>query len=113
MMKTASRSREGLGRTIPRSLVVAAALGGLGFGSAPADAPAQEVRTWSDTSGQFKIQAKFVSVSNGTVTLEEPDGTSLEIELKKLSPADQKYVADRQAAEAANPFRKKAPSPFL
>ena len=70
-----------------------------------ARAQSQAVRTW--TSGEFKIQAKFVSESNGTVTLEQTDGENLEIELSKLSAADQKYVK-----AAANPFKAKAASPF-
>src|SRR4051812_35946950 len=90
--------------------VVAVAVLGLAAASARAQ---QDLRTWKDTSGQFTIKAKFVSVAEGVVTLQEEDGSSLEIELAKLSEADRKYVAERQKA-AASPFRKKAaaPSPF-
>jgi hypothetical protein len=79
------------------------------LGAALAHAQAPEVRTW--TSGGFKVQAKFVSVADGKVALEQPDGETLEIELTKLSAADQSYVAQQQKA-SANPFKKKADSPF-
>ncbi len=69
-----------------------------------------EMRTWNDTTGKFKIKGKFLSLENGTVTLEREDGTELEIELKKLSPADQKFIAD---SAADNPFKsKKDDDPF-
>jgi WD40 repeat protein len=51
-----------------------------------------------------------VSVAAGKVTLEQGDGTSLEIEVAKLSADDQKYVKELQAA-SENPFRK-SESPF-
>ena len=73
-------------------------------------AQSSELRTW--TSGQYKVQAKFVSVANGTVTLQQSDGEVLEIELDKLSAADRKYVADQEQKAASSPFKKKAASPF-
>lgn len=72
---------------------------------------AADMRTWSDASGKFKIQAKFVSNDNGKVTLEKSDGTELEIELKKLSATDQRYVADLEK-NAPNPFKTKEDDPF-
>lgn len=71
---------------------------------------AEEARTWSDKSGKFKIKATFKSLENGTVVLEQEDGSELEIELKKLSAADQEYA--NQAAEGDNPFKKKSDDPF-
>ncbi|MFL5328286.1 MAG: SHD1 domain-containing protein [Gemmataceae bacterium] len=65
---------------------------------------AAEMRTW--TSGKFKIEGKFVAVKDGKVTLEKADGSKVEVDLKKLSAADQKYVADQQAEED-NPFKSK------
>ena len=74
-------------------------------------AHAAEARAWSDASGKFSIKAVFVSVAGGKVTLKSEDGTTVEIELAKLSNADQKYVAEQKAA-AENPFKKKADNPF-
>jgi len=92
----------------PRCLLASGCLVVLTSALAAAQAP--EVRTW--TSGEFKIEARFVSVTGGAVTLARPDGETLEIEMKALSPADQQYVARQQKAAAANPFKKKAASPF-
>jgi hypothetical protein len=75
-------------------------------------AVAQELRTWSDASGKFKIKAKFLSEADGTVTLETEDGKELEIELKKLSSADQKAVADLKKDMSDNPFKSKGDDPF-
>lgn len=71
-----------------------------------------DVRTWSDTTGKFKIKAKLVGVEEGTVTLEKEDGSQLEIELKKLSQADQKFITDWQKNNADNPFKDKGKDPF-
>jgi hypothetical protein len=69
---------------------------------------AADMRTWSDASGKFKIQGKFVSNDKGKITLEKPDGTEMEIELKKLSTADQKYVADQEKNADSRSRRPKA-----
>lgn len=73
---------------------------------------AQEMRTWSDASGKFKIKAKFISEDDGNVTLETDDGTELEIGLKKLSSADQKVIADLKKEMSDNPFKSKESDPF-
>lgn len=77
-----------------------------------ARAQSNALRTWSDASGKFKIKAKMIKVEEGTVTLENEDGEELEIELKKLTVADQKFVADSQKAAADSPFKSKKDSPF-
>lgn len=63
-----------------------------------------QVRTWTDSTGRHKMQAKFVEVADGKVKLEREDGSQFAIDLKKLSEADQKYVAE-QASDAASPFQ--------
>lgn len=73
---------------------------------------AETPRTWSDASGKFKIQGTFVSNDNGKITLKKSDGSELEIELKKLSATDQKYVADLEKAAANSPFKTKEDDPF-
>ncbi len=73
---------------------------------------AQEMRQWTDATGKFKIQAKFVKEEGGNVTLLQADGEELEIELKNLSTADQKVVADLKKAAASNPFKTKGTDPF-
>lgn len=69
---------------------------------------AAELRQWSDATGKFKIKAEFVSLENGTVTLKKEDGEEIEIELKKLSTADQKAANDAAKAKDDDPFKSKA-----
>lgn len=60
-------------------------------------------RTWSDLTGKFKVDATFVSLDSGTVTLRRADGKTLSVPFNKLSLADQKFVEQQQEAE--NPFK--------
>ncbi len=77
-----------------------------------ANAADDKLRTWTDAKGKFTIKAKMTSLTEGVVTLEKEDGTELEIELKKLSPADQKFAADAAKDDADNPFKTKSDDPF-
>lgn len=66
-----------------------------------------ELRTWADASGKNKIKAKFVKLEDDTVTLENEDGEEIEIELKKLSAADQKVAVQASKDASDNPFKSK------
>jgi hypothetical protein len=72
-----------------------------------AAAAAEELRTWSDSSGKYKIKATLIEVQDGKVVLRREDGSKFQIELKKLSTVDQKYVDENASdtADAANPFQ--------
>jgi hypothetical protein len=76
---------------------------GLALGSASV-ALAAEMRTWTDESGQFQIEASLLRVEGGVVYLQRKNGAKMQIELKKLSPADQRYAA-QHAATGEDPFR--------
>jgi len=67
--------------------------------AAPATSP---LRTWSDASGRFQIEAAFVGVVDGKVNLRRADNRVIAVPLEKLSAADQAYVQQQQQAE--NPF---------
>src|SRR4051812_43529194 len=67
---------------------------------------AADQRTWTDSTGKFTIKAKFVSLADGKVTLEQEDGSKVEIELTKLSAADQKVAQDLAKGDD-NPFKTK------
>lgn len=56
------------------------------------EAPPAEMRTWTDSTGKFKLDAKLIAVENGNVKLERPDGKIVTMPLDKLSPADQVIV---------------------
>lgn len=70
---------------------------------------ADETRTWSDATGRFKIEAKYVSQENGKLKLLRADGRTVEIELSKLSAADQEYVKELES----NPFRTTNDAPVM
>ena len=95
-------------RAILSASVFGSVILALSLGSARAQAP--DFRTWKDGSGKFSIKAKFVSIDGGMLTLSREDGEQVEIELKKLAEADQKYVADLQK-DRDSPFKAKA-DPF-
>ncbi len=61
-----------------------------------------EVREWTDRTGKFKTEAEFVGLTDGNVTLKKP-GTdkTVSLPLERLSAADQKYVRERLAEQAA------------
>ena len=74
-------------------------------------------RKWSSANGKNSVEAKFVSVGQGKVTLQRRDGTKLTVSLKLLSEADQKFVNDehrattkahRRTREKSRPKREKA-----
>jgi hypothetical protein len=86
------------------------AMAALGFVAAwLSSAAAEEVRTWVDSTGKYKIKAKLVQASEGQVTLEREDGTQVTIALNKLSEADRKYVAEMQSGDQ-DPFKAVKPA---
>ena len=67
---------------------------------------ASKMRTWTDATGEFKIDATFVELDGDTVVLKTDDGEDLEIALDQLSAADRSY-AKAQASRKSNPFQKR------
>jgi hypothetical protein len=59
-----------------------------------AAASAEELRTWTDTSGRT-VEAKFVRVFSGKAILEAKDGRSLPVPLSRLSASDRQYIQER------------------
>ena len=66
------------------------------------------LRTWSDSTGTFRITAEFLGLDGAIVRLRKTDGSEIRVPLASLSAADQAYA--RQAASRpvaippANPF---------
>ena len=54
--------------------------------------PAQEFRTWTDSTGKYQIDAAFGGVENGNVKLLKRDGSSTMVPFVKFSPADQQLL---------------------
>ena len=58
------------------------------------DAPAASaLRTWSDATGKFRIEAELVNVEGGAVNLKKKTGELVSVPLAKLSKADQEFVS--------------------
>lgn len=57
------------------------------------------VKTWTDTTGRFSREARFVELSDGTVTLMLPNGRQSRIRLEKLSDDDQEHVGKIEAIQ--------------
>lgn len=49
-------------------------------------------RTWTDNTGKFSVEAKFIKRTMGKVTLEKRDGSKIDLSIDRLSDDDQKYV---------------------
>ena len=58
-------------------------------------AAVESVRTWSDNTGKFKLQATLISNTGGTVRLEKEDGKVISLPFAKLSKSDQRYLSQR------------------
>ena len=61
-----------------------------------AELEAAKWRTWTTADGRFKVEAKFVMFSAGTLTLERKDGNTVNVKLDILSSEDQDFVRQRK-----------------
>ncbi|NQT15908.1 MAG: hypothetical protein HQ582_24340 [Planctomycetes bacterium] len=70
------------------------------------DTPTPSLRTWTDNTGKFKIEAEFVGLADGSVSLRRKDGKEIALPLTRLSPADRKVAEDlaAKADDTSNPF---------
>jgi hypothetical protein len=59
-------------------------------------------RTWTDSTGQYKIDADLVGYNDKTVILQREDKQLGAIEIAKLSQADQEFLKSKEAEERAN-----------
>lgn len=57
-------------------------------------------RKWADKTGTFSVEAEFVSLADGFVTLKREDGRTVRLALDKLSATDQEVA--RAVAQAIN-----------
>ena len=49
-------------------------------------------RTWTDSTGQHKVEAKFSGAAFGTVKLTKRDGTAVKVPFDKLSDEDREWI---------------------
>lgn len=50
------------------------------------------VRTWTDHSGSFKVEAQFIGVADGKIHLHKVNGVKIAVPISKMSPEDLAYV---------------------
>lgn len=55
-------------------------------------APIDYFRVWSDTTGKFSKEAKFVKMDGDAVVIESTEGKQATIPMEKLSPADVRWI---------------------
>ncbi|KXS11375.1 hypothetical protein M427DRAFT_72992 [Gonapodya prolifera JEL478] len=70
-----------------------------------------KVRTWTDKSGTFKVDAEYLSFGEGKVHLHKTNGVKIAVPLEKLCPADQDFV--RSINPGAAHSRPSSPGPKL
>lgn len=51
-----------------------------------------DLRSWTDNTGQYKVEAQLVGVKDGLVQLERVSGSVITIPLERLSETDQQFV---------------------
>ena len=65
-------------------------------GNEPDARPAPErPRVWTDATGQYRLEATLVGVTDGKVRLCRKDGATVNVPLHRLSDADRRYVVSR------------------
>lgn len=72
------------------------------------------LRIWTDNTGKYNREARFIKLENGIVDLELANAKEIQVQLQKLSDADQEYATtmqnlldeDADPAEEAKPVTK-------
>jgi len=54
-----------------------------------------DYRTWTATTGQFRLEARFGGVLAGKVNLIKNDGSKIQVPLEKLSDTDREWIEQR------------------
>jgi ankyrin repeat protein len=49
-------------------------------------------RTWTDSTGRYRVQALFESLEDGKVVVKKEDGSTIRVPIERLSESDQEYV---------------------
>jgi len=72
-----------------------------------------DVRTWTDSTGAYTVQAELVGETAGTVQLRRTDGRIVSLPLERLSAADQAYMRKQRGGSEApvEPADPLVPSP--
>lgn len=52
----------------------------------------KKIRTWTDRTGSFQVEAEFLAVSDGKVHLHKANGVKIAVPLAKLDPKDIEFI---------------------
>ncbi len=63
--------------------------------------PLKGVRTWTDASGTFTVEAELVERKDGKVTLKKSDGETIDVPIDQLSEADRKLLRGETTAASS------------
>ena len=63
------------------------------------------IRTWTDVTGNFSVEAVLSGVKDDKVALRKRDGSQVVLPIKKMSVADQDYVREAVANDSKLQFR--------
>lgn len=76
--------------------------------NANASLNANAVRTWSDSSGTFKVEASYLGLIEDKIVLKTADGREIQVPISRLSLADKKFIDQLQEElrKLGNPFEK-------
>ena len=58
----------------------------------PAAPEARPIRTWTDNTGSFRVEAEYISAGPAGVKLRKADGTAIVVPMDRLSPEDQAWI---------------------
>lgn len=61
------------------------------------------MRTWTDKTGTFKVEAALIGVSQGKVQLHKINGTKIAVPLEKLSAEDVEFLKSSETPKATEP----------
>lgn len=86
---------------------------------APKKPAADDLRTWTDATGKFKVEASYVEIAADRIKLKRADGRELLVPLAQLSVADKTFLqshgitAKKPAVAAEAPAVAESPTPML
>ena len=68
-----------------------------------------KLRTWTDRSGTYKVEAQFLGLTDGKIQLHKLNGVKISVPLSKMSAEDVKYVDRLTGKESTSPPPPKPP----
>ncbi|WP_430451133.1 SHD1 domain-containing protein [Rhodopirellula europaea] len=74
---------------------------------ADSESETDAIRTWTDKTGKFKIEASFLAIKDGKLRLTSADNKTIEVPLAALSEKDADLAErfQKESEAAANPFQ--------